>query len=54
MPLDVRLFLDDILAHEYFGASLPVVWDIVQNKLAPLESSCQALFKDIENEKKWE
>ena len=23
----------NILAHEYFGVSLPVVWDVVQNKL---------------------
>jgi uncharacterized protein with HEPN domain len=44
--------LRNILAHEYFGVSLPVVWDIVLNKLDPLESSCQALFKNIENKKK--
>lgn len=44
--------LRNILAHEYFGVSLPVVWDIVQNKLDPLESSCQTLFKNIENKKK--
>lgn len=39
----------NILAHEYFGVSLPLVWDIVQNKLDPLESSCQKLLKNIEN-----
>ena len=44
--------LRNILAHEYFGVSLPVVWDIVQNKLDPLESSCQTLIKNIENKKK--
>ena len=37
--------LRNILAHEYFGVSLPVVWDIVQKKIEPLESSCQTLFK---------
>jgi uncharacterized protein with HEPN domain len=42
----------DILAHEYFGVSLPVVWDIVQNKLDSLESSCQILFQNLQSEKK--
>ena len=44
--------LRNILAHEYFGVSLPVVWDIVQNKLDALESSSQKLLKEIENKKK--
>ena len=43
--------LRNILAHEYFGVSLPVVWDIVQNKLDPLETSCQKLFQNIEYKK---
>jgi uncharacterized protein with HEPN domain len=37
--------LRDILAHEYFGVSLPVVWDVVQNKLQSLEKSCRKLLK---------
>jgi len=36
--------LRNILAHEYFGVSLPVVWDIVQNKIDPLDSSCRKLL----------
>ena len=44
--------LRNILAHEYFGVSLPVVWDIIQNKLDALESSCQTLYKNIEDTKK--
>lgn len=36
--------LRNILAHEYFGVSVPVVWDIVQNKIDPLKSSCRALL----------
>ena len=39
--------LRNILAHEYFGVSLPVVWDIVQNKIDPLDGACRKL---IENE----
>jgi uncharacterized protein with HEPN domain len=37
--------LRSILAHEYFGVSIPVVWDIIQNKLDSLEMSCRALLK---------
>jgi uncharacterized protein with HEPN domain len=35
----------NILAHEYFGVSLPVGWDVVKNKLRPLETSCRELVK---------
>jgi len=35
--------LRNILAHEYFGVSLPIVWDVVQSKLDPLEASCLQL-----------
>ena len=44
--------LRNILAHEYFGVSLPVVWDVVQNKLQPLETSCRELMKQAANTKK--
>jgi len=37
--------LRNILIHEYFGINLPIVWDVVQNKLGPLESSCQRLME---------
>src|SRR3990172_2939115 len=29
--------LRNILIHEYFGVDLPIIWDIIQNKLAELE-----------------
>ena len=35
--------LRNILIHEYFGISQPIVWDVVQNKLGPLESACREL-----------
>jgi uncharacterized protein with HEPN domain len=45
--------LRNILAHEYFGISLPVVWDVVQNKLEPLGTACRKLLEgdtfDTEN-----
>ena len=36
--------LRNILIHEYFGISLHIVWDVVQNKLAPLEEACRRLL----------
>ncbi len=38
--------LRNILVHEYFGVSLPVVWDVVQNKLDALETVCRKLIAD--------
>ena len=34
----------NILAHEYFGISLPIVWDVVQNKLDELAEACEYLI----------
>lgn len=38
--------LRNMLAHEYFGISLPVVWDVVQNKLGSLQTACRELLSD--------
>jgi uncharacterized protein with HEPN domain len=35
--------LRNVLAHEYFGVSLPLVWDVVRNKLDSLSSACEKL-----------
>jgi uncharacterized protein with HEPN domain len=37
--------LRNILIHEYFGINLPIVWDVVQNKLDPLEAVCRRLLE---------
>lgn len=37
--------LRNVLIHEYFGISLPVVWDVVQNKLGALEVACKRLLE---------
>ncbi len=37
--------LRDILIHQYFGIDAQIVWDIVQNKLAPLEQAVRALLQ---------
>jgi len=36
--------LRDILVHEYFGIDAEIIWDIVQNKLPPLERTVRHLF----------
>ncbi len=44
--------LRNILAHEYFGVSLPLVWDILQNKLDALDIASRKLLKDVSNSAK--
>ncbi|MBN2123829.1 MAG: DUF86 domain-containing protein [Deltaproteobacteria bacterium] len=42
--------LRNILAHEYFGISVPIVWDIAQNKLRHLRDVCARLLTQMEND----
>ena len=37
--------LRDILAHEYFGIDLDILWDIVKNKLPDLKKKISRLLK---------
>ena len=37
--------LRDILIHQYFGVDTQIIWDIVQNKLTPLEQAIRALLE---------
>jgi len=37
--------LRDILAHEYFGVDLEILWDIVENKLPDLKKQISRLLK---------
>lgn len=37
--------LRDILAHEYFGIDLEVVWDIIKNKLPILKAQVNRILK---------
>lgn len=39
--------LRDILAHEYFGIDLDVVWDIIKNKLPDLKKNTSRILKQI-------
>lgn len=44
--------LRNILIHEYFGISKPIIWDVVQNKIEPLERSCRKLLEQTKPEEK--
>ncbi|MCF7935482.1 MAG: DUF86 domain-containing protein [Synergistales bacterium] len=35
----------NVLAHEYFGVNVEIVWDVVQNKLDLLEEECVHLLE---------
>jgi len=39
--------LRNILAHEYFGINLKVIWDIVQNKLPALKTACEKMMNQV-------
>ncbi|OGQ95063.1 MAG: hypothetical protein A2521_00525 [Deltaproteobacteria bacterium RIFOXYD12_FULL_57_12] len=39
--------LRNVLTHEYFGVTLPMIWDIVQNKVVPLEIACRILLTEV-------
>ena len=47
--IDWRKFigLRNVLIHEYFGISLPIVWDVISNKLGELEVACEEIIKEI-------
>jgi len=36
----------DILIHEYFGVNLPIVWDIVINKIPELKESVKQILNE--------
>ena len=38
--------LRDILIHEYFGIDSEIIWDIIQNKLPPLEKGVRQILSD--------
>jgi len=38
--------LRNVLIHEYFGVSLPIIWDVIINKLDELEVECNTLAQD--------
>ena len=39
--------LRNVLAHEYFGVHTKIVWDVIVDKLAPLERACREILKSL-------
>jgi uncharacterized protein with HEPN domain len=42
--------LRDILAHEYFGINLEIVWDVMENKLPDLKKNTQAILSEMKRD----
>ncbi len=40
--------LRNVLAREYFGIHTKIVWDVVVDKLKPLEDACQMIRRSFE------
>ena len=38
--------LRNIVVHEYFGISYPIIWDVVTNKLDSLADACKKLLEE--------
>lgn len=36
--------LRNILVHEYFGVSVQILWDVIENKLELLEKTCRSMI----------
>ena len=36
----------NLLIHEYFGVSIPIIWDIVRTKLDSLEEACRRVLQE--------
>ena len=45
MPRDSRVYLEDILIHEYFGVDADILWDVISNKLTTVEAAATALLR---------
>jgi uncharacterized protein with HEPN domain len=39
----------NIIAHDYFGIDADEIWDIINNKLIPLESALKNLIDTVDN-----
>jgi uncharacterized protein with HEPN domain len=39
--------LRNVLAHEYFGIHTKIVWDVIVEKLKPLEAACRKILESF-------
>ena len=40
--------LRDIVAHEYFGVSLEIIWGVIQNNLPSLKEQIESILSEVE------
>jgi uncharacterized protein with HEPN domain len=40
--------LRDIVAHEYFGVSLEIIWGVIQNNLPVVKEQIEAIVREVE------
>jgi len=38
--------MKNIIIHQYDNVDLEIIWDIIQNKLAPLKTQIEVILKD--------
>jgi uncharacterized protein with HEPN domain len=38
--------LRNILIHDYFKVDLEIIWDVIENKLSPLEKQVKEMYQD--------
>ena len=46
IPWDKMRALRNIVAHEYFGVKLPIVWETIERRLPPLRTELTRLLGD--------
>lgn len=46
IPWKVMRGMRNVMVHEYFGVSLPILWETVQKDLAPLVPQLEKLLQD--------
>ena len=46
MSRDHKVWLDDILIHEYFVVDLDIIWDVIKNKIPLFHSKIRTIHND--------
>ena len=42
--------LRNVLIHKYFGVNMEILWDIVQDKVLPLQTACRRILASLPDE----